>query len=176
MGNKILVLGCCGSGKSVFSTKLARLTGLPLTHLDNIWWRPDGTHVSPSEFDSALDVLLAQERWILDGDFNRTHERRIAACDTAIFLDYSTETCLEGILSRVGKKRPDLPWVEEVLDPELIKHIRDYRRDTRPRLLELLSRNSEKDVLVFSSREEAAAWLVALAGTNAAIQAEEDGQ
>ena len=45
-GNKILVLGCSGSGKSTFSRELAARTGLPLIHLDNIWWRPDQTHIT----------------------------------------------------------------------------------------------------------------------------------
>ena len=37
---KILVLGCSGSGKSTFAVKLHNATGLPLFHLDNVWWRP----------------------------------------------------------------------------------------------------------------------------------------
>ena len=35
-GNKIIVLGCPGSGKSTFSKKLHELTQLPLIHLDKI--------------------------------------------------------------------------------------------------------------------------------------------
>lgn len=31
---RILVIGCPGSGKSYFSKKLAKKTGLPLCHLD----------------------------------------------------------------------------------------------------------------------------------------------
>ena len=39
-GNKIIVLGCPGSGKSTFSKKLHELTQLPLIHLDNVKsWR-----------------------------------------------------------------------------------------------------------------------------------------
>lgn len=156
---KVLVLGCCGSGKSRFATELAGRTGLPLTHLDNVYWRADGTHVPPEEFDRALDALLARDRWILDGDFNRTYERRLAACDAAVFLDYDEETCFAGVAARVGKKRPDLPWVEEALDPGVVEHIRNYSRRTRPRLLALLSECGDKGVLIFKSREEAAAWL-----------------
>ena len=55
---KTLVLGCSGSGKSTFAVKLHNVTGLPLFHLDNVWWRPDRTHISRDEFDAKLEELL----------------------------------------------------------------------------------------------------------------------
>ena len=51
---KVIVLGCPGSGKTIFSGKLEEYTRLPLFHLDNMWWKPDKTHVSRSEFDEML--------------------------------------------------------------------------------------------------------------------------
>ena len=162
IGEKVLVLGCCGSGKSFFATRLARKTGLPLTHLDNVYWKPDGTHLAPGEFDRALEELLTQDLWILDGDFSRTYERRLVASDTAIFLDYDEETCLAGVSARAGKKRADLPWVEEGPSPELVDHIRNYRNETRPKLVALLSACGDKNVIVFKSRAEADAWLARL--------------
>ena len=63
-GNKIIVLGCSGSGKSTFSRKLAARTGLPLIHLDNIWWRPDQTHITREEFDQKLNEILHDDFWI----------------------------------------------------------------------------------------------------------------
>ena len=109
-GNKILVLGCSGSGKSTFSRKLAARTGLPLIHLDNIWWRPDQTHITREEFDQKLNEILHDDFWIIDGNYSRTYEERIRACDTIIFLDYSEEVCMDGITRRVGQDRPDIPW------------------------------------------------------------------
>lgn len=46
VGNKVIVLGCSGSGKSTFAIKLREKTGLPLFHLDNIWWKSDRTHIT----------------------------------------------------------------------------------------------------------------------------------
>ena len=66
--NRIVVLGCPGSGKSTFARSLAAKTGLPLVHLDNVWWRADGTHIPREEFDRALDEILQGEKWIMDGD------------------------------------------------------------------------------------------------------------
>lgn len=159
IGNKILVLGCPGSGKSTFARALAARTGLPLIHLDNVWWRADGSHISRDEFDRALAGLLAGEKWIMDGDYSRTYEVRVRACDTVIFLDYPEEVCMAGIVARVGQARPDMPWTEKALDPELVALVQSYARDNRPVLLDLLQKFPEKQAIVFTTREEADRWL-----------------
>ena len=157
--NRILVLGCSGSGKSTFAKKLAARTGLPLIHLDNIWWKADRTHISREEFDLRLAEVLQGEKWIIDGDYSRTYEPRIAACDTVIFLDLDEEECMAGITERVGKARTDIPWTEQTLDPELVEMVRSYRETKRPKLLELFDKYPEKLVIIFTTRAAADAWL-----------------
>lgn len=163
IGSKVLVFGSCGAGKSTFSRRLHGITGLPLVHLDLVWWRPDATHIPREEFDRRLEEIVSGERWIIDGDYSRTYELRIRACDTVVFLDYDEESCLRGLRQRVGQKRPDIPWVEQTLDPELVEMARRYKTDSRPRLLALLAQYPEKQTLIFHTREEADAWLKALA-------------
>ena len=159
LGGRVLVLGCPGSGKSTFARKLQELTGLPLYHLDNLWWKPDRTHITREEFDRSLAELLTREKWILDGDYSRTYEPRLRACDAVFFLDYPEELCMEGVTCRVGQDRGDIPWTEQRLDPELVRLVRQYRELQRPRLLALFAQYPEKRVVVFRSREEAQAWL-----------------
>ena len=159
VGNKIIVLGCSGSGKSTFAQKLHESTALPLIHLDNIWWKADRTHISREEFDRKLEAALSGDQWILDGDYSRTYEVRIRACETIFFLDYDEETCLSGIAERVGKKRPDMPWVDFQLDPELVNLVKNYRRDDRPAIYALLEKYPNKQVFVFKNRSEADRWL-----------------
>ena len=159
IGNRIIVLGCPGSGKSTFARALAARTGLPVVHLDNIWWRADGTHITRDEFDLALSELLRGEKWIMDGDYSRTYEVRIRACDTIIFLDYPEAVCMAGIRARVGQMRPDIPWTESTLDPELVALVQSYRRDNRPQILSLIQKYPEKQSLIFTARQEAERWL-----------------
>ncbi len=159
IGNRILVLGCSGSGKSTFARALAARTGLPLIHLDNLWWRADGSHISRDAFDRALSELLAGEKWIMDGDYSRTYEVRIRAADTVIFLDYPEAVCMAGIAARVGQDRPDMPWTESTLDSKLVSMVQSYARDNRPVLLSLLRNYPEKQVITFTDREEAERWL-----------------
>ena len=159
IGNRIIVLGCPGSGKSTFARALAARTGLPLIHLDSVWWRADGSHISRDEFDRALAELLAGEKWIIDGDYSRTYEVRLRAADTVIFLDYPEDVCMAGIVGRVGEERPDIPWTESALDPELVAMVKNYARDNRPVLLDLLRRYADRQVLVFTDRTRADRWL-----------------
>ena len=156
---KVIILGCPGCGKSVFSIKLQEKTGLPLIHLDNVWWNSDRTHVSREEFDKRLSDIICGDEWIIEGDYSRTYEVRIKACDTVLFLDFDVETCLEGIKERVGKNRPDIPWVEERLDPELVRDVENYHKEKRPVLLKLLDNYPDKQIHVFTDRKQAYDWL-----------------
>ena len=156
---RIMVTGCPGSGKSVFSIRLHEKTGLSLYHLDNIWWKPDRTHISREEFDAALASILEKDEWIIDGSYSRTFEPRIKASDTVILLDYDTDVCMQGIMDRVGQTRPDIPWTEQTLDPELMELVRTYKERNNPVLHELFRRYPDKEVRIFSTREEADRWL-----------------
>ncbi len=159
LGQKIIVIGCSGSGKSTLSKALRDVTGLPLFHLDNIWWKPGKSHISREEFDQKLDEILLTDRWIIDGDYSRTYEMRFRSCDTVIFLDYPVDVCMNGIKERLGKNRTDIPWTEQALDPELVKLVEHYETTDRPVILSLLEKYSDVNSFVFRSRLEAAEWM-----------------
>ena len=161
MMKKIIVIGCSGSGKSVFSRSFASLTGLPLYHLDNIWWREDGTNISREEFDVRLGEILARDCWIIDGNYKRTMERRMAACDTVIFFDLPLEVCIEGIKARRGKPRPDMPWkgAGDSDDPEFMAFVQSFNEEHRPHVVELMEKYRDKNIIAFKSREESERFL-----------------
>ena len=160
---KILVIGCPGAGKSTFARSLRDRTGLPLVYLDCLWHRPDGSHVTQEAFDGALQAQLARPQWIIDGNYLRTMEPRMAACDTIFLLDYPLDVCLAGAQSRIGTRREDLPWVEEAFDPEFRQWILDFGRDQLPRVYQLLGQYAPgREVHIFRSREQAGCYLAAL--------------
>ena len=152
---KIIIIGCPGSGKSTFAQKLQKCLSLPLYHLDMIWHKPDKTTVTREEFDARLDEILATEEWIIDGNYKRTLEKRIFACDTVFLFDLPTFVCISGAKERIGKKRADMPWVEEELDPEFKAWIEGFRNEQLPEIYRLLEKYSDKRTVIFKSREEA---------------------
>ncbi len=156
---KYIVIGSPGSGKSVLSRKLAQITGLRLIHLDLLYWKPDGTTVEREVFDRRLGEALDGDGWIIDGNYQRTMERRIAACDAVIFLDYPTDVCLRGITERIGQPHSDLPWVEAKADAELEATVRSFQTKNRPIILQLLEKYADKQIVPLTSREEGECFL-----------------
>ena len=156
---KVIVIGCPGSGKSTFSRALAEKTGLPLYPLDQMYWNADKTTVDRSKFLERLTAVITSDAWILDGNYASTMEMRLAACDTAFFLDYPTELCLDGVRRRRGTVHADLPWVETEEDAEFMQFIRRFCEVERPRVLALLESYKRKRIVIFQTREEAEQFL-----------------
>ncbi len=156
---KVLVIGCPGSGKSTFAKALHKITGIPLYHLDMMFWNPDKTTVEKSLFRERLSEVLHKDEWIIDGNYGSTMEMRMEACDTVAFLDYPTELCLDGVRQRRGTVRSDMPWVETEEDAEFIEFIKNYNAESRPKVMKLLDKYSNKDIFIFYNRDEADAFL-----------------
>ncbi len=158
---KIMVIGCPGSGKSTFSRALHKLTSVPLFHLDMMYWNSDRTTVDKAVFRERLSNTLQKDAWIIDGNYGSTMELRLQACDTVIFLDYPLNVCLDGIKERRGKTRTDMPWVEseDEEDAEFIEFIKNYNSQSRPKVMELLGKYSDKNIYIFKARNEADEFL-----------------
>ena len=160
--NRIMIIGCPGSGKSTFARALASKMGLTLYYLDMMYWNPDRTTKPKEEFRAALREAVALPEWIIDGNYGSTLEIRMEACDTVIFLDYPVEVCISGVEERRGKPRPDMPWVEVEPDLEFIEFIKKYNEESRPKVIELLEKYKENNIIIFKSRAEADEYLRSL--------------
>ena len=165
---RVMIIGCGGAGKSTLARKLGEKTGLPVVHLDQIWWAPGNwQHIEKPEFDEKLALELQKPRWILDGNFNRTIEARLEACDTVIYLDYPRLVCIKNWLGRViknwGHHRPDMTeGCTEWIDPEFVKWIWNFNKNNRARYYELLNNAGDKKVVILKSRRQAERFLAEL--------------
>ena len=160
---KIIIVGSPGAGKSTFARKLRDITGIPLFYLDMLWHKPDRTTVTQEEFNNRLNGILHKDRWIIDGNYQRTLEPRLQACDTVFLMDFPLETCISGAESRIGKKREDLPWTELEFDPEFKQWIQDFPKNRLPQLYEMIETYKDnKEIMVFHSRKEADDYLAAM--------------
>jgi len=158
---KVIVIGCPGAGKSTFSRKLSAKTKLPLYYLDMIWHRADRTVIGREEFDKRLAEIMAEDRWILDGNYARTLPMRLEQCDTVFYFDLPLDECIEGAKSRLGKELVDMPWTDDELDPEFLQWIMDFPRYIAPEINRYLS-NFDKTIIRFRSRAEADRYIDAL--------------
>ena len=158
---KVIVIGSPGAGKSVFSKALADKTGLPLYHLDNLYWRADRTHITRDELTQKLCNIMQSDEWIIDGNYTGTMEMRMKEADTVFFLDFPSEICIDGIKSRVGKPRDDIPWTEDKIDEEFFQFVKAFGEETRPRIERLLS-EYHGNIYRFTGRNDADSFIEGL--------------
>lgn len=160
---RTLVVGSPGAGKSTFARAMRDACGLPLIYLDMIWHTPDKANVTCEQFDRRLTRELARDRWIIDGNYLHTLERRLERTDTVFLFDLPVDICLAGAAARIGQPREDLPWVEHELDPEFADYIRRFPTEQRPQLMDLLAaRPSACRLVTFRTHAEADAYLARL--------------
>ncbi len=157
---RAIVIGSPGAGKSTFARKLKDKTGLPLYYLDRIFHKPDRTTVTREEFDQKLQMILQTDRWIIDGNYQRTLPLRFEACTDVFFLDLPLDECLKGAASRIGTIREDMPWIEQEFDPDFRQYILDFPKDQLPGIYELIEQYQDsRRIIIFHSREEADNWI-----------------
>ena len=161
---RVMIIGCGGAGKSTLARALGEKTGLPVVHLDQIWWAPGNwKHLSREEFDDRLAVEMEKACWIMDGNFNRTLDVRLERADTVLYLDFPRWLCLWGWIGRViknwGRAREDMaPGCSEWFDPEMAKWIWNFNKQNRQRYLDKL-KNWNGEVHILHNRRQVRRFL-----------------
>ncbi len=157
---KLLVIGCPGSGKSTFSSKLSKVSDLPVIHLDSYYWKPGWISCSNQEFDEILRELLHQEAYIMDGNYSRTIDYRLSFTDTVYFFDFSRYLCLYRIIKRRimnhGKTREYMgKGCLEGIDYKFMKSVWNFSKNQRMQIINLLDKYKEsKNIVIFRNPKE----------------------
>ena len=137
---RVVVIGSGGSGKSTFSRELGQITGLPVVHLDKLFWHPNWTRTPEDEWHEIVRRECQAPEWIMDGNFGGTRRIRMQAADTVILLDLPRWLCMYRILKRTilyrRGSRPDMAdGCSERFDPEFILWVWNYPNQGRRRVL-----------------------------------------
>ena len=154
---RIVIIGCGGAGKSTLARQLGEKLDIPVVHLDRLFWKPGWVEESKEEFDRKLALELEKDRWIIDGNFNRTMPQRLQKCDTILYLDFSRLTCLLGVAKRIittyGKVRPDMgEGCPERFDLEFLQWVWNYNKRNRQRNYQLLEQATHAEKIVLKNR------------------------
>lgn len=111
--HRVLVIGPCGSGKSTLARELAPLMRLPLVHMDQLGWQAGWVETEKAELHARLAEVVAQDAWLIEGNYGSTLAPRLARADTVIYLDFPIRLCLWRLAKRIithrGRSRPDMP-------------------------------------------------------------------
>lgn len=157
---RVLVIGCGGAGKSTLSRRLGQLLGIPVVHLDSLYWKPGWVESDKTEWADCVQRVARGDSWIMDGNYSGTLAARLDACDTVIFLDMPRLTCLWRVAKRViryrGSARPEMPvGCPERFDLTFLAWIWNYPNGSKRRVLALLDahRSVRKVVHLRSQRD-----------------------
>jgi len=147
--------------------------GLPVVHLDQLWWA-DGSYVitgratvrqhtpSPDAFRDLQDSITRQDRWIIDGDASWL-DVRLRRADSVIVLDLPRWLCAWRVLRRTGSTRSDYPphvreswrWSVTLIDWIL----RKYPSRRRHIFAAIAQHAPDADVVVLRSRQDVQNYL-----------------
>ena len=160
---KIIVIGSPGAGKSSFSKKLKNITKLPLYHIDMLYHKKDGTHITKEELEEKLKEIFKTDKWIIDGNYSKTLKERFDRADLIIWLDYSTYAQVKGIFNRIlknyGKEKTEIPGCKERFNFTFFKYVITYNKKKRHIIVDNLNGIPEDKVLIFKKRKALNKWL-----------------
>lgn len=157
---RVLVLGSSGAGKSTFARRLGATTGLPVVHIDQLFWRPGWVESEKDVYRAHLAQAVAQPRWIIDGNYLSTIDDRLARADRVILLDRTRSACLVRIGKRIarsyGRVRPDMAeGCPEQIDWAFLKYVWDFPNTQWPQIIAALDRGKawDRTITVKNDRE-----------------------
>ena len=163
MYNRVAVIGGPGSGKTTLSDKLSKLWNIPVTHIDGIHHLPNWQIRDKDERDAMILDIVKNEKWIIDGNYKATLQKRLEAADLVIWLDYPTRTMIKGILKRYlshpGKEKAEIPGCNEKMDFTFFFYTLNYRKNKRHFAANLVKQLDHSKVIIFNKQKDLNKWL-----------------
>lgn len=165
---RVMVIGCCGAGKSTLSIQLTKILNLPIYHLDQYYWRPNWVETPKDEWTGIVKSLAEKDSWIIDGNYGGTYNIRFDRADTVVYLDYPTWRCFYRVIKRIlkykGKVRPDL--VEgclERFDLDFLHYVLVFNLTKRKSILRIIEKYQDKlNVVILKNDEEVEKYVLGL--------------
>jgi adenylate kinase family enzyme len=143
---RVVILGCSGAGKSTLALKMGARLGLPVVHLDTLFYEPGWKPGNAQAFRDRTSQALAGEAWIVDGNFlSDVGEISLPRADAIVWIDQPRWLCLARAfwrsLESFGRRRPDLPdGCLDRPDRATLAYIWTYDRRFRPAISGWLGR------------------------------------
>ncbi|WP_282606639.1 flagellar protein FlaR [Pelagibius sp. Alg239-R121] len=161
---RVAVIGNAGGGKSTLCREISAALRLPYHPIDKMQWLPGWVLVSEDVFHDRHEVLIAQDRWVIDGfgpwpDI----ERRFDRADTIIFVDHpfwrhlfwATKRQIRSIFFGRSDGPDGCPMLPVTL--KLYRMMWRLHREMRPKLLTAIqARSADRRIVHIRSLQELA--------------------
>jgi adenylate kinase family enzyme len=141
---RIAILGCSGGGKSTLARRLGAKLGLPVVHLDALYWQPGWTEPEEADFLARVSEAAAGERWVMDGGYGASLPIRLPRADTIVVIAQSRLVCLWRViwrwLTHIGRTRADMgAGCPEKVDWAFVRFILTYPTAVWPKHAEAIA-------------------------------------
>lgn len=118
IGKRVVIVGVSASGKSTFARKLAQKTGLPVSFVDELMWKPGWNYIGDEETARLLIEASTRDTWIIEGYIVKPARSAVfERADSIVYLDYPPRVAAWRYLMRWLKHRkdprPELPGSPE---------------------------------------------------------------
>ena len=159
---RISIVGGPGTGKSTLAYNLGKKLDLPVYHLDAIDHFENWRKRDKEERDKIILEKIEEPKWIIDGTYTSTLEKRLKKSDLIIFLNYTPIARLKGVLSRYirgrNREKPDIPGCKEKMELKFIKFTLNWEKNKGRTIKEELGKNKDKNILIFKKRKDLNKW------------------
>lgn len=160
--NKISIIGGSGTGKTTLANNLSRELGLPVCHMDGLNYSKNWKINNQEERDKIIMEKTKEPRWIMDGTYTSTLEKRLEASDFIIYLDYSSFAQLRGAVGRYlknpGKEKPEIPGCKEQMTFSFLFWVLRWRSLKRKQIVEIVNKLDPNKVVILKNRKQLAKW------------------
>jgi len=101
LGDRILVYGVTGAGKSSLAARVSAITGIPWHSVDDLTFKPGNWESTPVEEQRAVFGRVCEgDRWILDSAYGTWLDIPLARVETVLGLDYPRQVSLLRLMRR----------------------------------------------------------------------------
>src|SRR5690242_19177395 len=100
---RVVLIGGSGAGKSTFGRLLARACDLRHIEVDALNWGPgwyNRSAAAPEAFGRLIEDAVADDRWVIDGNYLAAMARALPRATHLIWLDFPRGVLMRRVIWR----------------------------------------------------------------------------
>jgi adenylate kinase family enzyme len=104
IGERVVVIGSSGSGKTTFARQLAAKLDSKCIELDELHWGPNWTPKPQEELSRLAHEAASGDRWVIEGNYAMVREIIWPRATSVVWLNYSFPTVFYRTLKRTIRR------------------------------------------------------------------------